>query len=674
MIDLVQLEKSYGDRTLFGEVNLKLQAGSRYGLVGANGSGKSTLLAILAKQDSPSSGEVSIAASARIGLLEQDRFLTDSQRIIDVAMMGDGDVWKDLREQERLISMGSAPDTLFAVVGPTEDTATVILDPASHAQEIADLEERIRACDGYTLKARAGAVLEGLGIPAPIHDLALSSLSGGFKLRVLLAQTLIGRPDLLLLDEPTNHLDILTIRWLEKFLSAYTGCAVVISHDHRFLDNIATHILDVDYETVTLYHGNYRRFVEEKVATFERMEAQAGRQQQIIQEKKAFIERFRSKATKARQAQSRAKQVERLEKEQIAPPHSSRRSPNFRFELRRPSGQDVLTVKNVSKSYGEKQVLTNVSLAIRRGERVAVIGANGLGKSTLLKVAVGQLVPDAGATTWGYEAQRGYFAQDHAELFDDPATTVLDFLWRTCTSEATSFVRGQLGRMLFTGDDVEKKIASLSGGEAARLIFAKLIVEQPNVLILDEPTNHLDLEAIQGLVSALETFQGTLIFVSHDRWFVSKLATRIVEVTANGLQDFVGSYDEYLAERNDDHLDSDAVALRARKQRSEDRTDKPAVTGNDWQEHKRRRSEYQKLLGRRERVTNAIDATEKRVGEIRAAYCEPRFFEETPAARVAELHGDELKLGHELNVLMNDWEQLELELGGYADVETSTPR
>ena len=309
MIDLVNLEKSYGDRTLFTEVSLKLQAGSRYGLVGANGSGKSTLLAILARQDSPTSGEVAIPGSVRVGLLEQDRFLSDSQRIIDVAMMGDREVWDDLREQERLVLRGTSTEA-------SEEH----FEAASHAQSIADLEERIRARDGYTLKARSGAVLEGLGIAAGRHDLALSSLSGGFKLRVLLAQTLVGRPDLLLLDEPTNHLDILTIRWLEKFLAAYAGCAVVISHDHRFLDNIATHILDVDYETVTLYHGNYRRFVEEKAATSERMEAQAERQQHVIDEKKAFIERFRSKATKARQAQSRAKQVERLERDLTAPP------------------------------------------------------------------------------------------------------------------------------------------------------------------------------------------------------------------------------------------------------------------------------------------------------------------------------------------------------------------
>jgi len=648
VIDLIDLEKAYGERTLFANVSLKLQAGARYGLVGANGSGKTTLMSILARRDAPSSGEVIIPHHVRVGLLEQDRFLSDAQRIIDVAMMGDREVWDALGELDRRAAAASGED----------------------ATAIAELEERVRVLDGYTLRSRAGAVLEGLGIPAAVHESPLSTLSGGFKLRVLLAQTLVGRPDLLLLDEPTNHLDILTIRWLEKFLSAFQGCAVIISHDHRFLDNVATHILDVDYETVTLYHGNYRRFEEEKVAIHERMEAQAERQQQVIDDKRAFIERFRSKATKARQAQSRAKQVERLEKELVAPPQSSRRSPMFRFAQKRPSGQDVLKLDKISKSYGEKHVLSGVSLALRRGERVAIIGANGLGKSTLLGIAMGRLDADSGSVAWGYESQLGYFSQDHAELVGEPRTSVLDFLWKTCPQEATSTVRGHLGRMLFSGDDVDKPISALSGGEAARLIFAKLIVEEPNVLILDEPTNHLDLESIRGLVTALETYPGTLVFVSHDRWFVSRLATRVVELTRDGLQDFAGTYDEYLAHRNDDHLDADAVAERARRARTEERTERGAAAPTDWHEHKRRRSEHQKLLGKRDRVTATIDRAEKRLAEIRDGYCAPGFFESTSAASVAELQAEEVRVGAELEALLAEWESVEESLASYADLES----
>ncbi len=645
MIDLVGLEKSFGDRTLFAGVNLKLQAGARYGLVGANGSGKTTLLAVLAGDEPASDGEVVVPGRVKVGLLRQDRFLSDAQRIIDVAMMGDREVWQALGEQERLVAEGGA----------------------SHAHAIAELEEKIRASDGYSLKSRAAAVLEGLGIPGAQHEKPLATLSGGFKLRVLLAQTLVGKPDLLLLDEPTNHLDILTIRWLEKFLGAFAGCAVIISHDHRFLDNIATHVLDVDYETVTLYHGDYSRFCRDKEATRARMEAEQARHQQLIDEKKAFVERFRAKATKARQAQSRAKQIEKLEENLVAPPQTSRRAPHFRFEQRRPSGQDVLTLDGVSKSYGDKRVLAGVSLAVRRGERIAVIGANGLGKSTLLKVAVGRLAADAGGAAWGYEAHPGYFAQDHAELFDDPQKSALDFLWQTCLGEPTTYVRGQLGRMLFSGDDVEKRIASLSGGEAARLIFARLIVQQPNVLVLDEPTNHLDLESIEALAAALEQFPGTLLFVSHDRWFVSKLATRVIELTADGLQDFPGSYEEYLAHCNDDHLDADAVASKARRDKKDDKKGdslrpKPAPAGGDWQEQKRRRSEQQKLLGRRERVTEAIDRAEKRSAEIRALYCQPGFFDKTPAGEIAALQTEEEHLAPAIEALLAEWEEIEAEL------------
>jgi ATPase subunit of ABC transporter with duplicated ATPase domains len=636
MIDLVGLEKSYGDRTLFAEVDLRLQAGARYGLVGANGSGKTTLLAILAGREPATEGEVVIPSRARIGLLEQDRFLSDAQRIIDVAMMGDREVWDCLQEQERLLS---APD--------------------SSAEAITEIEERIRTADGYSLRSRAAAVLEGLGIPALQHERALSTLSGGFKLRVLLAQTLVGKPDLLLLDEPTNHLDILTIRWLEKFLAGFPGCAVVISHDHRFLDNVATHILDVDYETVTLYTGNHRRFLEEKQATRERMESEATRQQELIDEKKAFVERFRAKATKARQAQSRAKQIEKLEQAIVDVPQTSRRAPHFRFDQKRNSGQDILSVAGLRKSFGAKRVLSDVSLAVRRGERVAVIGANGLGKSTLLKIAVDRLAADSGSVTWGYEAQIGYFAQDHRELFDDPMMTVLEFLWDSCRSEPTTYVRGQLGRMLFSGDDVDKRIHSLSGGEAARLIFARLIVQQPNVLLLDEPTNHLDLESIESLVEGLEAFRGTLVFVSHDRWFVSKLATRIVELRADGIEDFPGTYDEYLAHCNDDHLDADAVLAKARRQKTEDRTDRPA---GDWQDHKKRRSEHQKLLARRDRVTAALDGAEKRLAEIRERYCQPGFFEATPPAEVSALQAEEARLGPEIEALMGEWESVEEQL------------
>jgi ATPase subunit of ABC transporter with duplicated ATPase domains len=541
VIGLSRLEKSYGGRTLFENVSLQLNAGSRYGLVGANGSGKSTLLKILAGDETPTGGSISIPREARIGVLRQDRFLDDSAPILDLAMKGDTVVWEALCEQHRIVEHGA------------------------DASGLADLEDVLRAHDGYTLEARASAVLEGLGIPLAIQRQPLATLSGGFKLRVLLAQVLVSGPDALLLDEPTNHLDILSIRWLETFLADYEGCALVISHDQRFLEAIATHILDVDYGTVEIYTGSYAAFAVEKRATRERKEAEIARAQKIIAEKRAFVDRFGAKASKAKQAQSRLKQIEKIEVEELA--ESSRAAPLFQFPIERPSGKDVLELSGITKAYGDKRVLKGVSLVIRRGEKVAILGANGLGKSTLLKIAVKRLGADEGEARWGYEARSGYFAQDHADLLTDPKATPLGLMQAACPSEAEHLVRGRLGRVLFSGGDVTKRIATLSGGEAARVVFARIMAEKANVLVLDEPTNHLDMESIEALTEGLRAYEGTLLFVSHDRAFVSSLATRIIEVTEDGFRDRPGTYADYLASAGDDHLDVDAVVMKAKKDR-----------------------------------------------------------------------------------------------------------
>ena len=438
MIDVNKLGKSYGARALFEEVSLKLVPGARYGLVGANGSGKTTFLEIVAGDEPATSGNVALVKGARVGVLRQDRFLRDEDLILDVATAGDELVTAALIEQRELVAAG-VPD----------------------AARLSELEDRIAALDGYTLEARASAILEGLGIPVASHRRPLATLSGGFKLRVLLAQVLIGGPDVLLLDEPTNHLDILSIRWLERFLAAYEGCAVVISHDERFLDNVATHILDVDYGTITLYVGNYSAFSTNKAAIRERKEAEVARAEATIAEKRAWVERFGAKATKARQAQSRLKQIEKIEVAELE--SSSRRAPLFQFTPSRQSGRDVLEVEAVSKAYGAKQVLRGVSMLVRRGERVAIIGPNGLGKSTLVKIATGNLEADAGRVKWGHEAHVGYFPQDHREVLPDADTTPLDVVWKLVPTEGTSYVRGQLGRVLFSGEDVGKRVGTLSG-------------------------------------------------------------------------------------------------------------------------------------------------------------------------------------------------------------------
>jgi len=641
-----RLGKSFGARTLFDDVSLQLGAGARYGLVGANGSGKTTLLRILAGEEPPSEGTTHLVRGARLGVLQQDRFLDDADTVLRVAMRGDRPAWEALEGLARLEEHG----------GTEVDAA-----------RLAELDDLARVHDARTLESRAGAVLEGLGIPTARHREPLAALSGGFKLRVLLAQVLLAGSDVLLLDEPTNHLDILSIRWLEKWLAQHRGCTVVISHDRRFLDNVATHILDVDYDTVTLYPGNYEAFERLKEATRERKEAELARAEKEIAHKRAFVERFGAKNTKATQAQSRLKQIAKIEEgmEEIA--RSSRQAPSFRFDTIRASGRDVLEVRGLGKRYGHLEVLRDVSLVLRRGERMAVIGPNGLGKSTLLRILVGRLAADAGTITWGHEVRTGYFPQDHHELLTDPTETPLRFLWEICPSEPERLVRGQLGRLLFSGDDVDKPIGALSGGEAARLVFSRLMVEQPNVLVLDEPTNHLDLEAIGALTEALARFEGTLVFVSHDRWFVSELATRILELTPAGPRDFPGTYEEYLDRCGDDHLDVDATLARARREKAA-RDEDAAATASaraaaaSWEEKKRRRNQLKELPLRRDRALAAIDAAETRRKQIHAAYAEPGFYERTTREELVALQAEDAALGARIDVLVAEWEELEREL------------
>jgi ATPase subunit of ABC transporter with duplicated ATPase domains len=637
MLRTVDLGKAYGARALFEGVSLELNEGSRYGLVGANGSGKTTFIRIVSGDEPATSGTVTIPKRARVGVLRQDHFLDDQALILHVAMMGDTLVWKALEERAKII------------------------DQDGDAGNLADLEDTISTHDGYTLEARSSAVLEGLGIPVTAHQQQLATLSGGFKLRVLLAQVLIGGPDMLLLDEPTNHLDILSIRWLEKFLSGYRGTALIISHDQRFLDNIATHILDVDYGTVKSYVGNYAKFVLEKQAVRERKEAEIARQHKIIAEKRAFVDRFGAKATKAKQAQSRLKQIEKIEVEELA--QTSRREPSFRFTPERPSGKEVLEVESVSKAYGGKVVLHDVSLTVRRGEKLAVIGPNGLGKSTLLKIIMERIPADRGTLRLGHEVRLGYFAQDHHELLQSDKMTPLEYVWEACPSEGTATVRGMLGRVLFSGDDVQKPVGSLSGGEAARLIFCKIIAEKPNVLVLDEPTNHLDLEAIAALVEGLKAFEGTVIFVSHDRWFVSELATRILEVTAQGPREFPGTYAEYLAREGDDHLDIDAVSLKAKAATQGQSKAAPATTGLSWEEQKRRRNRLATLPARRDELLTQIETAEVRKKAIADAYTAPGFFERTSPSDVKKFERESQNLAKQIEAWLTEWESVEAELG-----------
>ncbi len=637
MIAVTNLVKAYGSQVLFSNVNFQLNPGCRYGLVGANGSGKSTIARIIAGDEEQSDGLVAVPKRLRLGVLSQDHFRFEDTPILDVTMMGHQELWQALAEKDRIL-----------------EASTEHFD----GDRYAEVEDLIVSLDGYSFEARSGEILEGLGIPSELHGKPLSTLSGGFKLRVLLAQVLAADPGCLILDEPTNHLDILSIRWLEKFLATYQGCAIVISHDHRFLDNVCTHILDIDYETVTLYSGNYTAFTTAKVEARNRKEGEIARQEKKIAEHKAFADRFRAKATKARQAQSKLKQMERIVIDNL--PRSSRRYPVFQFRQQRPSGKEALKVERVNKAFGDNTVLSDINLNVRRGDRLAIIGPNGIGKSTLLKIAVGELTADSGEVQWGHEVRTGYFAQDHRQGFAGIDATVESWLGAACSGETVGTVRSRLGKVLFSGDEVEKKVPSLSGGEAARLIFARIAVDEPNVLILDEPTNHLDLEAIEALVAGLEAFDGTLIFVSHDRWFVSKLATRVLEITEHGVNDYPGTYDEYLASCGDDHLDADAAVLRIRREK---RARKRGGSKSDTKDPSADNAKATKQFElRRDVVTAAIEKAEQRIEEIDEAFCKAGFFDETSESKVRSMQAERDKLSADLEELMAEWEEIEAQL------------
>ncbi|HWV57347.1 MAG TPA: ABC-F family ATP-binding cassette domain-containing protein [Longimicrobiales bacterium] len=642
MISIANLGKWFGERCLFAGASFQLNRGERYGLVGANGSGKTTLLNILAGDLDATEGTVSIPKSARVGVLRQDQFLHEDEEILGVVMAGNPELWNAIVEKEALLARAHEH---------------------FDADRFTRLEETIQRLDGYTAESRAASILEGLGIPAEVHRRPLRTLSGGFKLRVLLAQVLAGAPDVLFLDEPTNHLDIVSIRWLEKFLQDFAGPVVVISHDHRFLDNVATSILDVDYGTVTLYHGNYTQFLEEKRATRERREKEIELRQKEIARHQEFVDRFRAKASKARQAQSRLRLIEKKAEELVELPGSSRRYPKFRFEPRRPSGREVLRLRGIRKAFGENEVLHGVDLDVLRGDRVFILGPNGIGKSTLLRIMVGELEADAGTVEWGYETHPGYFAQDHHEQIESSERTIEQWLWEYCPDKDRGYVRGQLGLMLFSGDDGEKRLSALSGGEAARLVFSRLMLLRPNVLVLDEPTNHLDMESIEALVQGLLAYDGTLVVVSHDRWFVGQLATRIIEITKDGIRDFPGTYEEYVHACGDDHLDADAVLLRAKREKAAQRdgsgANGKAGRGRDTglSPNKRRR-----LQERRDRVTAELERAEARRAEIDEAYCSPGFFQRTPPEEVAALEAERASLQEEIAKLLEEWEAVEREL------------
>lgn len=524
MITTANITMQFGSKPLFENISVKFGNGNRYGLIGANGCGKSTLMKILGDDLEPTSGNVSVDANERVGKLRQDQFAFEAYTVLDTVIMGHAELWKVKQERDRI----------YALPEMSEE----------EGMQVADLEVHFAELDGYTAEARAGELLLGLDIPLAQHTGLMSEVAPGWKLRVLLAQALFADPDIMLLDEPTNNLDINTIRWLEGVLNARNSTMVIISHDRHFLNSVCTHMADLDYGELRIYPGNYDDYMTASTQARERLYADNAKKKAQIADLQAFVSRFSANASKAKQATSRARQIDKIKLEEVKP--SSRVNPYIRFEQGRKLYRLALEVEGLGKGYGEQLLFSNLDLMIEVGERVAVIGPNGIGKSTLLRTLVGELPPDKGAVKWSENAEIGYFAQDHAADFAG-GMPLFDWMsqWKKPGDDEQA-IRGILGRMLFSSDEIGKSVKVLSGGEQGRMLFGKLMLQRPNILVMDEPTNHLDMESIESLNTALEHYPGTLVFVSHDREFVSSLATRIIELTPDGVVNFNGSYDDYL--------------------------------------------------------------------------------------------------------------------------------
>jgi ATPase subunit of ABC transporter with duplicated ATPase domains len=529
----------FGAKPLFENVSVKFGEGNRYGLIGANGCGKSTFMKILGGDLESSAGSVAVDRNERVGKLRQDQFAYEDERVLDVVLMGHEEMWQAMMDR----------DAIYANPDASEEDYM-------HA---ANLEARYAEFGGYTAEARAGELLHGVGIPIEQHNGPMSAIAPGWKLRVLLAQVLFADPDIMLLDEPTNNLDINSIRWLEDVLNARNCTMIIISHDRHFLNSVCTHMADMDYGTLRVYPGNYDDYMLASTQVREQLLAANTKAKEKVAELQDFVRRFSANKSKARQATSRARQIEKIKLEDVKP--SSRQYPYIRFEVdeREKLHRLALEVKGLSKSY-DKPLIRGLDLAIEAGEKVAIIGPNGIGKTTLLRCFLsetrGGLKPDYGTVKWAEKARPGYCAQDHAADFAED-TTLFDWVgqWRL-EGDDDQKVRATLGRLLFSGDDAKKSVRVISGGEGQRMAFGKLILQQPNVLLLDEPTNHLDMESIESLNGALDRYKGTLVFVSHDREFVSSIATRIIEMKpAEGKQvgaaivDFRGNYEEYLLQQ-----------------------------------------------------------------------------------------------------------------------------
>ncbi|QFI38563.1 ABC-F family ATPase [Moritella marina ATCC 15381] len=527
MISTANITMQFGAKPLFENISVKFGGGNRYGLIGANGCGKSTFMKILGGDLDQSSGNVKLDENERLGKLRQDQFAFETNTVIDTVIMGHAEMWTVKEER----------DAIYANPDMSE----------ADGMRVGDLESEFAEMDGYTAESRAGELLIGVGIPVELHYGLMSEVAPGWKLRVLLAQALFSDPDILLLDEPTNNLDIATIDWLEETLNARQSTMVIISHDRHFLNSVCTHMADLDFGELRVYPGNYDDYMFAAALAREQLLTSNSKKEAQITELKAFVARFSANASKAKQASSRAKRLDKIELDEVKV--SSRQTPFIRFEQEKQLYRNALEVQGLTKGFDEGPLFSNFKSMVEVGERIAIIGTNGVGKTTLMRMLADELTPDAGEYKWSENVNIAYYAQDHESYFEEDLT-LMEWMnqWKE-KGDDDQTVRGFLGRLLFSNDDISKKVSVLSGGEKGRMLYGKLMMQRPNVLLMDEPTNHMDMESIEALNMSLEKYEGTLLFISHDREFVSTVATRIWDITPNGIVDFDGTYEEYLASK-----------------------------------------------------------------------------------------------------------------------------
>lgn len=526
MVQVVDLTLRFGKRVLFENVNIKFSAGNCYGIIGANGSGKSTFLKLLASEIDSTHGDVIIPKGQRIAMLKQDHYEFDDSRVIDTVIMGNARLYEIMEEKNALYNKSDFTD--------------------DDGMYLADLEAEFLEFNGWEAESEAAILLNNLGIEEELHELKMKELANPKKVKVLLAQALFGNPDILLLDEPTNHLDTDAINWLLEFLINYPNTVIAVSHDRHFLNTVCTHIVDIDYNKMKLYTGNYDFWHESSQLAARQVKEQNKKKEEKIKELQEFIARFSANASKSKQATSRKKTLDKIELEEIVP--SSRKYPYIDFKPEKESGKEVLTVKNLSKTIDGKKVLNNVSFIVQKGDKIAFVGSGNIAKTTLFKILTGELEPDHGSITWGASVSKSYIPSDNTDFFHGDMS-IMQWIGQYYDVKDETILRGFLGRMLFSGDEVFKKVSVLSGGEKARCMFSKAMLEAPNLLIMDEPTNHLDLESITSLNDGLIKFKGELLFSSHDRQFNQTVANRIIELKEEGLIDRMISYEDYLEEQ-----------------------------------------------------------------------------------------------------------------------------